>query len=256
MGTWGTSVTSDDTVSDVVADIVDGLKAGHTLSEATDLTLLKFKASLDNSDDGPLIWMGIAQAQWKYGLVEQRVLDRVRADVVSQRGLERWREDQALLRKRLEVLSRFLKKIESPNPKPSATPKTIARLAPYAPGDCLSVLTEDQRYTAAIVLGVNNSNVECGLTLVGCLNFLSDKPPTSVDFEQRNWLLKHQGHWKGERALIWMLPVGFKKEQRRLEVVHQTRIRFFDPKKSKVHGAWSTLGIQILHSDASASKPA
>lgn len=252
MGTWGTSLTSDDTVSDVVAYIVDGQKAGSTVTEATDLALRKFKASLDDSDDGPLIWIGIAQAQWKYGLVEDRVLDRVRADVVSQRGLERWREDQALLRKRLEVLSRFLEKIESPNPKPSAAPKQVIRLAPYAQGTCFSVLTENHRYTAAIVLGVNNSNVECGLTLVGSLNFLSDSPPTSVDFEQRNWLRKHHGNWKGERDLVWMLPVGFKKEQRRFEVVCQTRIRFFDPKKSDAHGAWGTLGTQIMHCSASA----
>lgn len=251
MGTWGTSITSDDTVSDVVAYIVDGLKAGSTLTEATDLALLKFKSLLDDSDDGPLIWIGIAQAQWKYGLVDDRVLDRVRADVVSQRGLERWRDDQDLLRERLDVLSRFLEKIESPNPKPSATPKKVVRLAPYSPGDCLSVITEDQRYTAAIVLGVNNSNVECGLTLVGSLNCLSHSPPTSVDFEQRNWLRKHHGNRKGERELIWMLPVGFKKEQRRFEVVCQTRIRFFDPKKSDAHGAWSTLGTQIMHCGSS-----
>jgi len=247
MGAWGTSVTSDDTVSDVVGYMVDCLKAGNTLEHASDLALLNFKDLLDDEDDGPLIWIGVAHAQWKYGTVAQSVLDRVRKDFLSQRGLERWREDPTLLQKRVDALSRFLRKIESPNLKPAATPTQIVRLAPYAPGDCLSVLTADQRYTAAIVLGVNNSNVENGLNLVGSLNYLSHSPPVAADFERRDWLIKKHGNWNGERDLIWTLPVGFKKEQRRFQIVCQTRIRFFDPKKSEIHGAWNSIGAQILH---------
>jgi hypothetical protein len=227
--------------------MVDCLKAGNTLTEATDQALLKFSESLDDADDGPLIWLGIAHTQWKYGLVAESVLRRVRADVTSQRGLERWREDAPLLRKRLEVLSRFLEKLESPNPRPAAIPRQVVRLAPYAPGDCLSVLTASLKYTAAIVLDVDNSNVELGSNLVGSLDFLSNTPPTQADFEKRNWLVKHHGNWNGERELIWLGPNGFKQEASRFDVICKTRIRFFDPKKSRFHGAWASLGAQVLH---------
>ena len=71
--------------------------------------------------------------------VAQDVLDRVRDDLQHQRGLDRWREDGPLLQKRLEVLARFVAKIAEPNPKPAALPRTVNRLALFAPGDCLSV---------------------------------------------------------------------------------------------------------------------
>lgn len=246
MGTWGTAVTSDDTVNDVTAFMIDCLKAGNSLSEASDKALLHFRESLDDADDGPLIWLGIALTQWKYGMVNETVLRHVRENINSELGLDRWREDPAQLGKRIDVLSRFLTKISEPNQKPATIPKIVSRPAPFAPGDCVSVLTSDLRYTAAIILAVDNSNIEHGANLVGSLDYLSDIPPTPEIFEKRKWLCKHHGNWKGERELSWFGPAGLKKEQRRFAIVCQTKIRFFDTKKANSFNAWANLGKQIL----------
>lgn len=246
MGAWGAAITSDDTVSDVIAAMVSCLKAGASLTEAADKVLVEFRQSVDDGDEGPLIWLGIAHAQWKYGAVDEKVLHHIRDDVMFERGLDRWRDDPEQMKRRQEVLSRFLAKISLPNAKPASIPKTTSRLAPFAAGDCLSVLTADSRYTAAIVLGVDNSRIEYGTNLVASLDYLSDMPPTPAVFEGRKWLVKHHGNWNGERELIWLGSADFKKEQRRFVVICQTKVRFFDPKKSESHGSWKMLGSQIL----------
>lgn len=246
MGAWATGITSDDTVSDVVDSMVSCLKAGGSLKEATEAALLAFRESLNDADDGPLVWIGIAHTQWKYGALQDDVLRRVREDVVGQRGLERWRDDSSQLRKREAVLIRFLEKISVPNPRPSSSPKVVARAAPFSIGDCLSILTSDSRYTAAIVLGVDNSRAEYGSNLVASLDYLSDSPPSAAVFEQRMWLYKHHGNWNGEQELTWLGPHGFKKERTRFTVLCQTKLRFFDPKRSNSYGSWASLGTQIL----------
>src|SRR5262245_41437285 len=165
MGTSGTSITSDDTVADVVADVVDELKRGATLRDASSRALERFKEQLQDSDDGPLVWLALAHVQWKYGEVDPIVMEQVRRGVATGRGLDRWREgnDPALLRKRQKVLETFLAKISTPNPKPSKPPKLIERPAPFETGDCLAIATSTGEYTAAIVLQTNNSMPEYGL---------------------------------------------------------------------------------------------
>lgn len=246
MGTWGTSITSDDTVADVVDYVVGRMKGGDSLLVACTDAERNFKAELNDPDDGPLVWLALAHVQWKYGSVAPPVLERVRSDVLNGHGLDRWREDSKLLAQRRAALERFLAKIESPNPKPSALPKAITRLAPFAEGDCLSVLTAEGTYTAAIVLKVNNSRPEYGTNLVGSLDYLSETPPAPEIFEQRRWLHKNHGNWKGEPDLAWYGPHGAKTERKRFAVVSSTKLRFRDPSSAPSHASWRQLGEQIL----------
>jgi hypothetical protein len=200
----------------------------------------------DDPDDGPLLWQAIALVQWKYGQVDDDVLERVRRDIEEERGLDLWRDDQRELTKRRAALEKFFRQVSAPNPKPSSPPKLIVRRAPFEAGDCLAVRTEDGRYTAAIVLKVNNENPECGMNLVGGLDYLADEPPTSAFFEERRWLFKHHGKWNGEPDLDWFLPVGFRKASNRISVVGKTEIGRSDPRDARGHAGWNLLGHQIL----------
>lgn len=246
MGAWGTSITSDDTVSDVVDHVLGRMKRGDSLLAACTSAERTFSAELSDPDDGPLIWLALAHVQWKSGSVAPRVLERVRSDISSGNGLERWREDSKLLAQIRAALERFLAKIESPNPKPPALPKAVIRLAPFAEGDCLSVLTTEGTYTAAIVLKVNNSNPEYGANLVGSLDYLSETPPALEVFEERQWLKKNHGNWNGEPDLVWYGPHGAKTERKRFSVVGRTKIRFRDPSSAPGYTSWRQLGVQIL----------
>ncbi|MEO8064088.1 MAG: hypothetical protein ABI821_15240 [Pseudomonadota bacterium] len=246
MGAWGTAITSDDTVADVIGTVVERLKAGDSLSAACEVALREFNSSLNDADDAPLVWLGLAHSQWKYGRVDERVLEQIRRDIATERGLERWRDDPVAFTKRKRVLQIFLEKISVANPKPAAAPRAIINLAPFREGDCLAVLTRSGEYTAAIVLVADNSRPEHGSNLVGSLDFLSTTPPMQEDFEGRKWLFKHHGNWHGEQEISWYGARGIRKEKNRITVVGSTALRRTDPRQSNSYAGLNLLGEQIL----------
>lgn len=93
MGTWGVGVLQDDTAADVVAFIRDRLKAGDQLQSATDAAVSHFAELKGDSDEEPLLWLAVAHVQWKYGIVNADVLRKIRLDIESENGLDRWRDD-------------------------------------------------------------------------------------------------------------------------------------------------------------------
>lgn len=246
MGAWGTAITSDDTVSDVVGTVVDHLKAGADMAAACALALKGHESALADPDDGPSVWLALAHVQWKYDRVDPTVLGHVRDDMASGRSLALWKDNPALLKRRTQALHAFLEKISTTNPKPSAWPRTVIRRAPFAEGDCLAVLTSNGLYTAAIVIAADNSRAEYGKNLIGSLDYLSDKQPASSDFEARKWLYKHHGNWNGKQELAWYLPSGLRSAMKRIAVVGKTTIRRSDPKDSSTLAGWKSLGGQIL----------
>ena len=246
MGAWGTGVTQEDAVSDVIGHIGDLLKKGMSLSDACTDARLTFGDMERDEDEAPLLWLALASVQWKYGQVEPEVLRRVTADLTEEKGLDRWREDPKLFVKRKNVLAKFVEKIVRPNPKPSRTPRLVIRKAPFEPGDCLSVQTPDGRYTAALVLAADNSLVEHGRNLIAGLDYLESRPPGLEVFERRPWLPVWHGTWNGESDVIWYFPYGFRKVCKRITVVGKTSLRESDPRDSRRFCAWLMLGQQII----------
>jgi hypothetical protein len=246
MGSWSAAIAGDDTVADVMGEVTDRLKRGETMAAACAAARARFKALLDDEDEAPLLWLAFAAVQWKHGEVEPEVLNEVQAMWREQRGLDRWREDEKLLAKRLEVLRRFVEQVAVPNPKPKPLPKLVVRQAPFQVGDCLSVRVEDGRYTAALILAVDNGRPEHGMNLVAGLDFLGSRMPTMKDFERRRWLHKVHGKWQGEQDLLWCLPVRFKQERTRLEIVGRLPVRWWHRRQCESYGGWASIGQQVV----------
>jgi len=246
MGTWGSGITQDDTVADIVGFVKDRLKEGDSLEVASVQAQRQFASTQGDVDEAPLLWLALAEVQWKYGAVDSAVLSRVRKDIQSGSGLERWSDDAKTLAGRRAALTKFLAKVESPNPKPSAPPKLVVRKAPFLEGDCLSVQLPDGRYTAALVLRVDNSNAEYGKNLIASLDYCDSEPPSLAVFERRDWLVLDHGNWNGEKEVRWYLPVRFQKERKRITVVGNVKLRWGDPKDSRSSTGWNNLGVQVL----------
>ena len=66
MGIWGTSIKNDDTVLDILGYISHKPKFGKSLEEAICEAKLEFAESIKDEDEGPVFWLAIASAQWKY----------------------------------------------------------------------------------------------------------------------------------------------------------------------------------------------
>lgn len=246
MGTWDSGITQDDAVADVVAFVTDRLKASDSLQSATAQARARFAELERDDDEAPLLWLALAHVQWKYGAVDPELLSRVRSDVAAERGLRRWLDDPGGLGARKAALARFLNRVEQPNPKPSALPRTVVRKAPFRRGDCLSVRLPDGRHTAALVLREDDTNPENGMNLVASLDYCELEPPTIATFERREWLVLSHGNWNGERDICWYLPVRFQQERKRITLAGNVPPLDSDPRDAPGHVAWSHLGVQIL----------
>lgn len=246
MGTWGYGIIKDDTVADVISFVTERLKAGDGLDLALAKSKVEFSDLNNDEDDGPLFWLALAHLQWKYGKVDTQTLERVRSDIENERGLARWRDTAKDFARRKEVLTKFLAQLESPNPRISALPKMVFRKAPFKKGDCLSVLLPDSRYTAALVLGEDNSNPELGMNLIASLDYLENIPPSLDFFKCRKWLILSRGNWNNEKDICWYLPVGFQQARKRIEVIGNIATKWLDPRHARGSTGWINLGTQIL----------
>ncbi|WP_374090105.1 hypothetical protein [Methylomicrobium lacus] len=245
MSAWGVGILQDDTVSDIVGFVKDRIKTGESVAIATNSAFSHFSELENDEDDAPLLWLALAHVQWTYGILEDRILARVRKDLQLGNGLGRWSDDSKALAKRKEVLTKFFNKIAKPKPKPSPLPRLIVRKAPFKAGDCLSILLDDGRYTAALVLRADNTNPEYGMNLVASLDYLEAEPPSLEFFELRKWLIKSHGNWKNEQEISWYQTVRFKEASKRISIVGSIDVRPSDPHDSRFYSGWKILGTQI-----------
>lgn len=247
MGAWGHGIRQDDFVLDVVGVFEDHLKAGQGVADATNAVKAKFSAAIEDTDDGPLFWIALADLQWSYGDLEPEVLRRVREDFDSGRSLDPWREDQRGLSRRRAAIEKFISKIAAPNPRPKKPPTIVVRAPKFQPGDCLSIRLSNGQYAAALVLAADHSLVEYGKNLVGLLDYLSPEKPTIDVFRKREWLLLTHHGWKSKMDLAWYQHVGFRAAKKRLEIVGQVEILGSDPKDSNRFSGWAGIGEQAVH---------
>ena len=236
MGAWGYGIRDDDFVRDVIGEFEDQLKAGNSVAEATQAIKSRYGGVSEDSVDGPLYWIALADMQWTYGGLEPSVLERVKDDLASGRSLLAWEEDKRGLARRRAALEKFLGKIGVENPRPKKPPKTIVRAPKFRAGDCLSIQLTDGRYAAAIVLVADHSTAEYGSNLVAVLDYRSAIKPTMDVFRER----KLPAASRAEVA--WYMPIGFRSVKNRLEVIGQVEILESDPKDSNFYFRWSSIG--------------
>jgi hypothetical protein len=246
MGAWGYGIRHDDFVLDVIGVFEELLKAGHSVGDATKTVKSKFAAAIQDSDDGPLFWLALADMQWTYGELESRVLNRVRGDFASGRSLDAWKEDPRGLPRRRAALEKFIRKIAVPSPRPKKPPKTVVRPPMFQPGDCLSIRLANDRYAAALVLAADHSTVEYGMNLVGVLDYDSPQKPPMEVFRTRKWHLRAHPGASDAMDVAWYQPVGFRAAKDRLEVVGHVEILDSDPKDSKSYRGWRGIGDQVM----------
>lgn len=113
MGAWGTAVFSDDVACDVRDDYREYLGKGLSDGEATAKVLKAYAEQLDDSDDGPVVWLALAATQWKCGRLEPRVKRQALKIIASGCDLDRW-DDDKIRKQRERVLSKLREQLESP----------------------------------------------------------------------------------------------------------------------------------------------
>ncbi len=154
MGTWGTSLFSDDTASDVRGDFRDYLGDGKSTEEATQLILKDYEGYVDDPDDGPVFWLALASTQWKLGRLLDWVRDRAIQVIDAGADLEQWAADNPKdLPKRKAVLEKLRAELLSPQPAPKKVAKRYRDTTPFEVGDVISYRTRAGKFVLFRVIG-------------------------------------------------------------------------------------------------------
>jgi hypothetical protein len=244
MGAWGTGILSDDTVRDVHGSYLDLFNRGNSPEAIRQKLLEDYAESVGDSDEGPLIWLGIAKAQWDCAQLEPVVLSKIREIVSDGLGLDLWAEQgERLLQSRKAALSQFLAKLETPNPRPRTPRKAIKRKAIFQPGDCLAVRLEDGDWGAILVLEDEPESDDpyketYGKNLVVTLRYKSPEMPSLSVFEKREWLYLTHHSWKGQLELCYVTAVRFRKVKDRFVRVGAIQLRPTDPRTANMYSSW------------------
>jgi hypothetical protein len=140
MGTWAYGLYADDDAQDARYAYKQLLSQGLDDKAASDQFLKDWKESLKDSDEGPLIWMVLAETQWKLGRLEDRVRDKAIRIIDDGSSLDRWREGgEKMVARRQKVLDALKEQLLSPQPARKVIKvKRPSKIATWTPGELFS----------------------------------------------------------------------------------------------------------------------
>ncbi len=254
MGASGYQILDDDGPADIFDFFVERFDRGEDPG-AIEAALVEENAEfLADPADGHLFWLGLAEAQWRCGVLRPEMIDRVREIVESKVDEKLWQGPD--LEKRRKVLEKFLGKLQVPKARPRR-PKGVKKRrtipAVYRPGDCLALRVSDGRYAAAVVLGATGADeAEDGSNMLGLVRYLGSEPPTLAVFEGRDWLRITHHFYGGRLAQAWCPARAHKKQADAIALVGRIELGPSDPQPTTLFVASSTtwdLGEQMIWQD-------
>jgi hypothetical protein len=158
MGTWGTGIFSNDTAADIRGDFRELLEDGLTPEQATERIIGKSSHSVDDPDDGPSFWTGLAAAQIALGVLQPPVRDRAVALIDSGGDLHLWTKPK-LAAKRRAVLERLRAQLLGAQKAPVKVRRPKRVPSPVSVGDVFLLLLDDGRRARFRVLGMKRDRL-------------------------------------------------------------------------------------------------
>ena len=109
----------DEIVYDIKYEYLTYLERGMTNEEATK------KVIEENERKGALLWLALADTQWKYGRLLDKVKEKAIECIDSGIELEKWKENEKLYRKRGKVLENLKERFNSEQPQKRKIPPVL-----------------------------------------------------------------------------------------------------------------------------------
>ena len=154
MGTWGTSIFSDDFAADIKGEFRDKIANGISPAVATTELISEYTEELDDPDEAIVFWLALAAAQWKLGrlqdIVKQKALEVLSAGTAA----DRWADNEKDYQKRLVVLDKLKSQLLGDQPVPKKIKKPFLRETKMEPGDLLSYHCSDGNIAIIRVLDI------------------------------------------------------------------------------------------------------
>jgi len=115
LGSWGTSVFSNDTAADVRLQWRSGIARGADPVSLSDEMVREWGRATEDAPDGVEFWTGLAAAQMETGRLQDRVRDEA-LRLIEAGGDVELCEETGLGRRRRAVLDRLAVKLTGPQP--------------------------------------------------------------------------------------------------------------------------------------------
>ena len=199
MGTWGISVSSNDTFAEVYDSYFNYYNDNWEIDLIVKQLEKEYQETIEIEEDSDNFWLALAKALWECKALEVTIFDKVKEIINSGHDLRIWRElgaSEQDLKKRKAVLDKFLIQISTPKDNPKARKKIKVKLLPsvFEKGDCLAFKMDNGNYGGALVYEAEKQG-EYGLNFIAATSINKSTKPNLSDFENANILTI----WEEER---------------------------------------------------------
>lgn len=215
MGTWGTGILQNDTS----ADIYESFRELYNEKKPTDVIISELKSeflNVDKNDDTKNDFLFvIGLAKWEICELDNETLNKITTVINNKSDLDIWRKldaDDATIKSRQNVLTKYLKKIQKPREKPIRNKKSIIRPPIFKKGDCIALKLENGNFGGALVLeelGMPVYDIPSNKIILTRIN--QKKIPTMLDFKNSNLLLMNIGDYRDGLNVTLFCSEGFGK---------------------------------------------
>ncbi len=212
MGAWGTAISSNDTYADIYSVFFDLYNNGQEVAEISKKLIKENQDIINDTEDCNNFWFAVAKAKWECKQLDKELLDRVKKIIDTGADLEVWRRldaDEKTIRKRKEVLDKFLAGLQLDRPKAKSRKKKKIRQPVFEKGDCLTFKLKNGNYGGVVVLEAIKDS-EYGHNLIATTRINQSKKPTKKDFENAEILVLNFASWDNKPNVKWYLPLRHK----------------------------------------------
>jgi hypothetical protein len=263
MGTWGTSIKDNDTFADIYGEFFELYNKGESPQNISKKLLAENQELITESESGNDFWFALALAQWETKSLDNIVFSTVENIIITDKDLQNWREldaDEDDIKKRKNVLEKFLEKLKTEKPKAKPRKKTKNIKPIFETGDCICFKLKNDNYGGALVLSTN-SDPEFGLNLIASTTINQTTKPTINDFKNADVLICTFANWNNNPKITWYFPPLPKNNPPSFEVIGKMQIEInYESKETrstvyKFHptfsGGWNqiieAINMQIEH---------
>jgi hypothetical protein len=208
MGTWGTSIKSNDTFADIYGEFFELYNKGELPENISEKIKSNNRETLEIEEERHNFWFALALAQWETKSLEAKVLSTVENIITSGEDLNLWLNlgaSEKDLTKRKIVLEKFLEKLKSKRSKAVPRKRKKLKTPIFSTGDCLSFKLANGNYGGAVVLATD-SNPERAHILIATTRIQKATEPSIEDFEGAEALVRSYGAWQDSPDVVWYNP--------------------------------------------------
>lgn len=245
MGTWGVGIFSDDTASDVRGDWRDLLGEGLDADTSTERLLGDWAQSLNDPDEGPVVWLALAAAQVRTGRLTELVRRQALSVIDSRADLRRW-EGSPDLKRRQAVLERLRGEIVGPQKGPVKVPKRRLQVPRFQVGDAFSFRLANGMLGLFRCYGMHTDKGGTS-SLVELLDWIGTRVSPQLEFEKLPRRAHRYELVQTTEAAVYM-PVETPRAHRfpsELITVHAHGLRVDEPWAGSTAVMWSQMADEI-----------